>query len=567
MSNPTNPKLTVLLVTYNHEKYIRQALDSVLMQKTDFDFEIVVADDHSQDSTIAIIEEYQADNHNIRILPSERNVGITLNYQRGFAACRGEHIAVLEGDDFWISPNKLRTVSTFLDQHPECAFCFHRFLRLDEASSRFSVHPSFEITTDFALFTAGQLAKNNFVGNFSACVYRREAVDKLDASLFEMKVYDWMFNIAVSQGAMIGYLPTILSVYRAHPSGAWSAKRPDEWRRELLDLIDDYNKYLDFKFDGEFQEYKAALLAEINDVVVPRVSVLLVTYNQGRYIRQALESALMQKANFEFEIVVADDHSDDSTLKIVREYQADYPNIHILPTEHKIGITGNYQRGFAACRGEYVAVLEGDDFWISPNKLELMSEFLDRHPECTIGFHRLIRHHEGTDYTVVYPSLKTNTEDLLLTAGELARKNFIGNFSTCMYRRKAIVALDQNLWKMKVREWSFNLVVSQQGPIGYVPEILSVYRAHAGGIWSLKTPDEWSTEVLELIDTYNQYLDFKFDAEFRECKESVMSEVRKSKAAERRPFFPRLRRWIEPLVPPILVTLATRIYHRAMGVE
>jgi glycosyltransferase involved in cell wall biosynthesis len=263
MNNTVAPKLSVLLVTYNHEKYIRQALDSVVMQKTDFDFEIVVADDHSQDSTIAIIEEYQADNHNLRILPTERNVGITRNYQRGFGACRGEYVAVLEGDDFWIAPTKLKIMSTFLDQHQECAFCFHRFLMHDEASSRFSAHPPFEIGTEFALFTAAQLASDNFIGNFSACVYRREFIDKLDPTLFEMKVYDWMLNITVAQAGMIGYLPTIMSIYRAHPSGAWSGKTLGEHTPELLELIDAYNKYLDFKFDSEFQVYKSAVLAEV----------------------------------------------------------------------------------------------------------------------------------------------------------------------------------------------------------------------------------------------------------------------------------------------------------------
>ena len=184
MSNNVKPKVSVLLVTYNHEEYVRQALDSVLMQKTDFDVEIVVADDHSSDSTLAIIEEYQPDNHNIRVLPSERNVGITLNYQRGLAACRGEYIAVIEGDDFWISPTKLESAIAFLEQHPECAFCFHRFLRYDEASGRFSVHPPQEIGTAFALFSAAQLASDNFIGNFSACVYRRECTDRLDPALF-----------------------------------------------------------------------------------------------------------------------------------------------------------------------------------------------------------------------------------------------------------------------------------------------------------------------------------------------------------------------------------------------
>src|SRR5437870_7314361 len=151
MSNNIKPKVSVLLVTYNHEEYVRQALDSVLMQKTDFDVEIVVADDHSSDSTLAIIEEYQPDNNNIRVLPSERNVGITRNYQRGFGACRGEYIAVLEGDDFWISPTKLKSLVAFLQQHQECALCFHRFIRHDEASDRFTVYPTLETGADFVL--------------------------------------------------------------------------------------------------------------------------------------------------------------------------------------------------------------------------------------------------------------------------------------------------------------------------------------------------------------------------------------------------------------------------------
>src|SRR5205085_8731231 len=141
---------------------------------------------------------------------------------------------------------------------PECAFCFHRFLRHDEPSHRFTIHPPFEIGTEFSLFTATQLARENFVGNFSVCVYRREVVDRLGPELFEMKVYDWMFNITVAQEGMIGYIPTVMSVYRAHPSGAWSAKPEEEWRPELLELIDTYNKYLGFKFDSEFQVYKSA---------------------------------------------------------------------------------------------------------------------------------------------------------------------------------------------------------------------------------------------------------------------------------------------------------------------
>lgn len=297
MNNSITLKLSVLLVTYNHEKYVRHAIDSVLMQKTDFDFEIVVADDHSDDSTTAIIEEYQACNNNLRLFAFERNVGITRNYQRGFAECRGEYIAVLEGDDFWLSPAKLTSSVTFLERHPECAFCFHRYLRYEEVSNRFSLHPAFEIESDFALFTAAELVRDNLIGNFSVCVYRRELIDRLDPAIFEMKVYDWMLNITVADERFIGYQPEVMSVYRIHPAGVWSGKTPREHLPELLELIDTYNNYLDFKFDSEFKAFKSAVLEEALPQVIPdrNATPLSMRRRLWRQIKSLLGTSLVRR--------------------------------------------------------------------------------------------------------------------------------------------------------------------------------------------------------------------------------------------------------------------------------
>jgi len=270
MSNTTAPKVSVLVVTYNHEKYIRKALDSVMMQETDFDIEVVIADDCSQDATLSIIQQYWREYGdrlpNLRILPSEKNVGITRNYQRGFAACQGEYIAIIEGDDFWTSPTKLKSMTAFLHEHRECAFSFHRFLTHEEGSGRFTAQPFFEVASDFALLSAAQLIRENFVGNFSTCMYRREVLANLDQRLFEMKVYDWMLNIVVAQEGMIGYIPKVMSVYRLHSQGTWSGKTAEEKLLETLNLIDVYNKYLNFKFDVEFQEHKNAILDHTGSV-------------------------------------------------------------------------------------------------------------------------------------------------------------------------------------------------------------------------------------------------------------------------------------------------------------
>jgi glycosyltransferase involved in cell wall biosynthesis len=284
------------------------------------------------------------------------------------------------------------------------------------------------------------------------------------------------------------------------------------------------------------------------------VSVLLVTYNHAEYVRQALDSVIMQKTDFDVEIVVADDYSLDSTLEIIKEYQADYPNIRILPTEKRVGITLNYKRGFDACRGRYIAMLEGDDFWISPRKLELLVTFLEEHPECPFCFHRIIRLDEASDRAGVYPTFPDKSESRLFTASQLASRNFIENFSTCVYRREAIAKLEPGLWSLKLREWPFNIVVAQQGLVGYVPSIMSVYRGHPGGIWSQKTPEEQSASILELIEAYNKFLGFRFDAEFQSFKNFLLAESLPS------PAYRRFGRRLKPFVPPILVSLAKNIF-------
>lgn len=253
----SNPILSVMLVSYNHEPYIERAIESILMQEVSFDFEVVVADDSSDDATRQIIERcssrFPAE---VRFLESDQNVGITRNYQRAFKACRGEYIAVIEGDDYWTSPHKLRRQVDFLHDHRECSFCFNRFLTSSEPAGRFVAQPFFEVSQAFALLTIDQLIRDNFVGNFSTCMYRRDVVSRFEEKLYDMKVYDWMFNIMNAREGMIGYLPDVMSVYRLHSAGTWSGKSLDEKLADTISLIDEYNQFLKFEFDADFQLHK-----------------------------------------------------------------------------------------------------------------------------------------------------------------------------------------------------------------------------------------------------------------------------------------------------------------------
>ena len=136
-------KLSVIFITYNHEKYVELALASILGQETDFPFEVVVGDDVSTDNTRAIIEKMAGEypehepltnkDRQVRFVKRDKNTGRpTLNVYETTMECRGKYLAYLEGDDFWTDPDKLQKQVDFLDLHPEYVACTHSCRLIDE---------------------------------------------------------------------------------------------------------------------------------------------------------------------------------------------------------------------------------------------------------------------------------------------------------------------------------------------------------------------------------------------------------------------------------------------------
>jgi glycosyltransferase involved in cell wall biosynthesis len=258
-------KVSVLVVSYNHAATLGQALDSILAQNTNFLLEIVVADDCSTDGTPEIAAQYQQRDPSIfKLLESSGNLGITRNYQRGFAACDGEYVAVLEGDDYWLGADRLQILTQFLDQHPECVMAFNRILYLDTGVA--SCRPlQWESQQPFELKTGDELAYSNFIGNFSACVYRNEAICKQGSEIYDMRMYDWLFNLSLSRFGLIGYIPRILSVYRQHSNGTWSGLNIEQKLNETLRLIPAYDAYLNHVYAAQLKAHQHGLRFEIEN--------------------------------------------------------------------------------------------------------------------------------------------------------------------------------------------------------------------------------------------------------------------------------------------------------------
>ena len=124
----TQPLVSVKMITYNHAPYIAQAIEGVIQQKTNFPFELVIGEDCSTDGTREIVFDYQRKYPDIiRVITSDKNVGMNKNGYRTMKACRGKYVAFCEGDDYWHHPNKLQIQANYMEDHPKCGMVYSSF--------------------------------------------------------------------------------------------------------------------------------------------------------------------------------------------------------------------------------------------------------------------------------------------------------------------------------------------------------------------------------------------------------------------------------------------------------
>jgi glycosyltransferase involved in cell wall biosynthesis len=230
----------------------------------------------------------------------------------------------------------------------------------------------------------------------------------------------------------------------------------------------------------------------------PKVSVLMITYNHEPFIAQAIESALMQETTFNFEIVIGEDCSTDETRKIVRDFQRKYPEkIRLLLPERNLGMHCNYFQTLRACSGQYIAVLDGDDFWTSPHKLQRQADFLDSHPDYTVCFHNVTVFREGAEESgwLHCPPDQKQT----CTVEDLLKGNFIPTCSV-MRRNGLITELPEWTYGLKMLDWPIHILNAQHGYIGYIDETMAAHRMHSDGLYSGLSPIEQQLNYLKMYE-------------------------------------------------------------------
>lgn len=232
----------------------------------------------------------------------------------------------------------------------------------------------------------------------------------------------------------------------------------------------------------------------------PMVSVLMLTYNHENFIGQAIESVLAQKTSFEFELIIGEDCSTDRTKLICKQYKDRFPGkIQLLTSDNNLGLGRNFMRTFNTCKGKYIAICEGDDFWIHQNKLQIQVDFLEKNQEYSICCHRVMNYYMEDKSKSLSNFLQQKFSNII----DLSRKNFIANVS-CVYRNN-LFQLPEWFANISTYDYAMHMLNAQFGKIAYFPKVMAVYRQHNSAIWSeapINNKLQISMDVRKLLIDY-----------------------------------------------------------------
>jgi len=233
----------------------------------------------------------------------------------------------------------------------------------------------------------------------------------------------------------------------------------------------------------------------------------MITYNHEAYIAQAIEGVLMQKADFPVKLVISDDASTDRTLEICLDYERMHPGmLKVLRREGNLGMSKNFIDTLSHCKGEYVALCEGDDYWTDPQKLQKQVDFLGSNRDFTICFHNALIVHEQGD---IAPHLSNATISEELGFDDILGRRFFMTAS-CVFRNGQFGELPPSLILF---DWVLHLLNSKNGKIKYLPDVMAVYRKQEGG-WSNLDQAKKLKQVIETIEACRDYFGEEYADKF-----------------------------------------------------
>jgi glycosyltransferase involved in cell wall biosynthesis len=274
------PRVLVGILTYNHEKYIKACIDGILKQTGNFKLKVIIINDCSTDNSHEVIsraiESNSNENIEIEYIHYKKNRGLVENLKSIIHLARDyDYFTFCEGDDYWITSNRIETHINYLKKHPEVGVSFNE-IKLYYNDINIMYDSDIQNGMDEGIYSCESLVSWNYIGNFSCCFYDGFLASKIPDELFNMFTVDWMFNIYCATMSEIGYIKQPMTVYRIHSQGVWSGLGRINSARKLIGYINQYNEFTDFNYDEYFTQMRDLNLIKENDQYVESLNLIII---------------------------------------------------------------------------------------------------------------------------------------------------------------------------------------------------------------------------------------------------------------------------------------------------
>ena len=384
-------KVSVLMPAYNGEKYIREALDSVIAQ-TMQDFEIIAVDDCSTDKTREILEEYSFKHpKKIMVVKHEVNRGQAGALNTALVHAKGEYICSLDVDDIY-EPDKLELQSQYLDKHMETHMVYSNGYYLSEDGKEKTDYNSFEYDSEM-------LHRFNFIPNGSTMIQRLVVLDMggFDDTLRTCQDYDLWLRVQ-NNGYKIEKMPIRTYSYRQHTSQKSRTKLLNETLKQIHD------------------KYKHTA-----------VSIVVPAYNCEKYLKGCLESIIWQKChdydiNQRCEVIIVDDCSTDKTREIAETYVSRDERFRYVRNTKNMGIGYSRNRGIKESKGDFICFISADDEML-PEYVLAMIKTNQLFPDAVLYSDYVLIDDNGNNVGVTSMPTYQGWEDLAVAAVAQAELN------------------------------------------------------------------------------------------------------------------------------------------------
>jgi glycosyltransferase involved in cell wall biosynthesis len=246
----TVPIVSVLMITYNHESFISQAIEGVLMQKTNFPIELIIGEDNSKDKTRSIVKEFEFKNPKIIVAQyPEMNRGAMNNFITVMQSARGKYIALCEGDDYWTDPYKLQKQVEFLEGNAEFSMCFHNALVVYE-NSREKSHLFTSI--DKVEYDIQDIIQKMWFISTPSIVFRSVLYEKPEW-LNYVSAGDYALQLVLATKGKIGAINEVMAVYRRHNTSMGTKLKIGFSSLKMTETLSFFNYSTNFKYNSMIQ--------------------------------------------------------------------------------------------------------------------------------------------------------------------------------------------------------------------------------------------------------------------------------------------------------------------------